>query len=391
MKVYFDNAATTSLDKEVLEAMLPYMQEHFGNPSSIHWFGRKVRAAVESARKLIAKYLNVSPSEIFFTSGGTEAINAALRCAVDTLKISRVISSKIEHHAVLHTLQAMEQEGKIRIDYVKLDKKGHVDLEELEELLASPLRPSPNGEGVGERRLVSLMHANNEIGSLLPMDRVGEMCKKYNALFHCDTTQTIAHYKLDLQNIPVDMANASAHKFHGPKGIGFMYLCSRIKFHPFIYGGHQERNMRGGTENVYGIVGMAKALEIAHRDMEKDSVYIQGLKNYMIQQLEKNIPDVQFNGDAKGGSLYTILNVSFPHTENAELLVYHLDIDGIAASSGSACTSGSNQPSHVLKEIQTAPEYSERTPVRFSFSKHNNKDEIDFCIGKLMELFVVKV
>lgn len=377
MKVYLDNAATTPLDKEVLEAMLPYMQEYFGNPSSIHSFGRKTRAAIESARKIIAKNLNVSPSEIFFTSGGTEAINTAIRCAIHELDIKHSITSKIEHHAVLHSLEALEQAGKIKLSFVNLDKKGHIDLNHLEELLSS-----------NEKSFVSLMHANNEIGNLLPLKRVGELCEKHNAVFHCDTTQTMAHYKLDLQSVHIDMANGAAHKFHGPKGIGFLYLNSRMKIKPLIYGGSQERNMRGGTENLYGIVGIGKAFEIAHRDMDVHHSHIQGLKNYMIEQLEKNIPRIEFNGDAKGSSLYTVLNILFPASENAEMMLFNLDIAGIAASGGSACTSGSNQGSHVLRAIGSD---MNRPSVRFSFSKYNTKAEIDFCIEKLKEIFLVKV
>ncbi len=377
MKVYLDNAATTALDKEVFDAMLPYMTEHFGNPSSIHSFGRKTRSGIETARKIIAKNLNVSPSEIFFTSGGTEAINTAIRCAIHDLGIKHAITSKIEHHAVLHCLEVLEKDGKIKLSFVDLDKQGHVDLKNLEALLSS-----------NDKSLVSLMHANNEIGNLLPLKKVGDLCEKYNAIFHCDTTQTMAHYKLDLQGVNVHMVNGAAHKFHGPKGVGFLYLNSKIKINPFMYGGSQERNMRGGTENLYGIVGLGKAFEIAHRDMEAHQAHIQGLKTYMIEQLEKNIPGVEFNGDAKGSSLYTVLNVHFPATENAEMMLFNLDIAGIAASGGSACTSGSNQGSHVLKNIGSD---MNRPSVRFSFSKYNTKEEIDFCLSKLKEIFLVKV
>lgn len=377
MKVYLDNAATTALDKEVFEAMLPYMQEHFGNPSSIHSFGRKTRAGIEAARKTIAKNLNVSPSEIFFTSGGTEAINMAIRCAIHDLGIKHAISSKIEHHAVLHTLEALVHAGKIKLSFVNLDKKGHIDLNHLEELLSS-----------NERSFVSLMHANNEIGNLLPIKRVGELCEKYNAVFHCDTTQTMAHYKMDLKSFHVDMVNGSAHKFHGPKGIGFLYINGNIKINPLIYGGSQERNMRGGTENLYGIVGLAKAFEVAIRDIDAHHAHVQGLKTYMVEQLKKSIPGVEFNGDAEGSSLYTVLNVLFPPTENAEMMLFNLDIAGIAASGGSACTSGSNQGSHVLKGIGSD---MNRPSVRFSFSKYNTKEEIDFCLSKLREIFLVKV
>ena len=377
MKVYLDNAATTPLDKEVLEAMLPYLQEHFGNPSSIHSFGRKTRSAIEGARKIIAKNLNVSPAEIFFTSGGTEAINTAIRRAVDDLEVKQIVTSKIEHHAVLHCAESLEHAGKIKLSFVNLDSKGHVDLNHLEQLLA-----------FDGKSLVTLMHANNEIGNLLPLKRVGEMCEKHNAIFHCDTTQTMAHYKLDLQTVSVHMVNGAAHKFHGPKGIGFLHLSNKIKINPLIYGGSQERNMRGGTENLYGIVGIGKAFEIAHRDMDMHHAHIQGLKTYMIEQLEKNIPGIEFNGDAKGSSLYTVLNVLFPPTENAEMMLFNLDIAGIAASGGSACTSGSNQGSHVLKGIGSD---MNRPSIRFSFSKYNTKDEIDFCLSKLREIFLVKV
>ena len=377
MKVYFDNAATTPLDKEVLEAMLPYMQEHFGNPSSIHSFGRKTRAAIEGSRKIIAKNLNVSPAEIFFTSGGTEAINTAIRSAVNDLGAKHIITSKIEHHAVLHCSEALEQSAKINLSFVRLDKKGHIDLDHLEELLAS-----------NKNSLVTLMHANNEIGNLLPMKRVGELCEKHNAIFHCDSTQTMAHYKMDLQSANVHMVNGAAHKFHGPKGIGFLYLSNKVKIQPLIFGGSQERNMRGGTENLYGIVGLGKAFEIAHRDMEPHHNHIQSLKFYMIELLEKSISGIDFNGDAKGSSLYTVLNVQFPKTENAEMMLFNLDIAGIAASGGSACTSGSNQGSHVLREIGSD---MNRPSIRFSFSKYNTKEEIDYCVSKLKELFLVKV
>lgn len=377
MKVYLDNAATTAIDSEVFEAMLPYMKEHFGNPSSIHSFGRKTRAGIESARKSIAKHLNVSPSEIFFTSGGTEAINTAIRCCVRDMGIKHAITSRIEHHAVLHTMEALAHSGDIKLSFVDLDAKGHVDIHHLEKLLAS-----------NERSFVSLMHANNEIGNLLPMKRVGELCEKYNAIFHSDTTQTMAHYKMDLKSVNVHLVNGAAHKFHGPKGVGFLYLSSNVKITPFIYGGSQERNMRGGTENLYGIVGLGKAFDVAIRDIDSHQAHIQGLKTYMAEQLKKNIPGISFNGDSEGSSLYTVLNVLFPPTENAEMMLFNLDIAGIAASGGSACTSGSNQGSHVLKGIGSD---MTRPSVRFSFSKYNTKEEIDFCLSKLKEIFLMKV
>ncbi len=375
-KIYLDNAATTALDREVLEAMMPYMTEHFGNPSSIHGFGRQTRAAIEGARKTIAKLLNVSPSEIFFTSGGTEANNLAIQKTIADLRITHAISSPIEHHAVGHTLEHLGHEGKIKLSYVKLKKDGHVDLEDLERLLGST-----------ERSFVSLMHANNEIGNLLPLKRVGELCAKYDAVFHSDTVQTMGHYAMDLKDLKVHFVNCAAHKFHGPKGVGFIYINSAMKISPLIHGGSQERNMRGGTENLYGIVGLAKALEIAYRDMKEHQQHIQGIKTYMIEQLENSIPGVIFNGDAKGSSLYTVLNVCFPHTPQAEMFLFNLDIAGIAASGGSACTSGSNVGSHVLRAIGAD---MTRPSVRFSFSKHTAKDEIDYTVSKLKDMFKVK-
>ncbi|MCG3166989.1 MAG: Cysteine desulfurase IscS [Bacteroidia bacterium] len=374
MKVYLDNAATTPIDEKVIEAMLPVLKEQFGNPSSIHGYGRQARAIIEKARKQVAGFLNVSPSEIFFTSGGTEADNMAIRCAVNDLGIKHAITSKIEHHAVLHTLEALEKAGSIKLSFVKLTPDGHVDLDSLEELLKN-----------NERSLVSLMHANNEIGNLIDLVKVGELCRKYNAIFHSDTVQTMAHYTFDLQKIPVDFITCSAHKFHGPKGIGFLYVNSNVRIKPLIYGGAQERNMRGGTENIYGIAGLTKAMEIALAHVNEHHNHIQGLKNYMIEQLEKNIPGVEFNGDAKGNSLYTVLNVAFPKTDIGEMLLFNLDIDGIAASGGSACSSGSQQGSHVLTEVQRD---KERPSVRFSFSKYNTKEEIDYVVGKLKGLLV---
>jgi cysteine desulfurase len=377
MKIYLDNAATTPLDPEVLNVMIPMMQKQFGNPSSIHAYGREVKAALEAARKTVARMLHASPSEIFFTSGGTEANNMAIRCTLRDLGIKHAISSPLEHHAVLHTLQEMEKEGKIKLSLVKVDGKGRIDLANLEELLAS-----------NDRSLVSLMHANNELGNLLPLKKVSELCQKYNAIFHTDTVQTMGHYAFDVQEVPVHFLTCAAHKFHGPKGVGFLYINSNIKIHPFIFGGAQERNMRGGTENVYGIIGLAKAMEIAHEHMTEHQEYIKGLKDYMVEKLKENIHGVEFNGDTLGHSLYTVLNVSFPPGDLGETLLFNLDIAGIACSGGSACSSGSNVGSHVLTAIGTSPD---RPSVRFSFSKFNTKEEIDYAVEKLKELFAVKV
>jgi cysteine desulfurase len=377
MKVYFDNAATTPIDKEVVEAMLPVMTEHFGNPSSIHAWGRQTRAMIEQARKTVARLMNCSPSEIFFTSGGTEADNMAIRCTIEGMQLKHAITSPLEHHAVLHTLETLADKGLIKLSLVKLTDNGKVDLEDLESLLKN-----------NERSFVSLMHANNEIGNLLPIKKVAEMSKKYNAIFHSDTVQTVGHYNIDLKDVPVHFINGAAHKFHGPKGIGFIYVNSEIHVAPLIFGGAQERNMRGGTENVYGIIGLAKAMEIAYSDLKKHQDYIQGLKSYMIQKLKANLPGVSFNGDAEGDSLYTVLNVCLPETDNAEMLVFNLDINGIAASAGSACSSGSNVGSHVLRAIGTD---MSRPSVRFSFSKYNTKEEIDYAVTKLKEMFPVPV
>ena len=374
MKVYLDNAATTKLDENVLKAMMPLMVEDFGNPSSIHSFGRKTRAVIETARKTVAKLLNVTPAEIFFTSGGTEADNMAINQSIATYDLKHVISSEIEHHAVEHTIKMLEKAGKVKASWVKLDDKGNVDLAHLEELLKN-----------NSRSLVSLMHANNELGTLLPLKEVGELCAKYNAIFHSDTVQTMGHYRMDLRDIKVHFVACAAHKFHGPKGVGFLYINHECKISPFIYGGAQERNMRGGTENVYGIVGLAKALEICFDEMEEHQKHIMGLKDYMREQLIKNIPGIEFNGETSHEkSLYTVLNCRFPIHPDAEMLLFNLDILGIAASGGSACSSGSNQGSHVLRGIGID---MERPSVRFSFSKYNTKEEIDFVLKNLIDLF----
>ncbi|MBK5284503.1 MAG: cysteine desulfurase, partial [Bacteroidia bacterium] len=309
--------------------------------------------------------------------GGTEANNTAIRCSIRDLGIKYAITSRIEHHAVLHTLEELEKQGKVKLSFVRLHENGHIDMEHLEKLLSD-----------NERSFVSLMHANNEIGNLLPLQDVAQLCVKYDAVFHCDTVQTVGHYEFNLRETPVHFISSAAHKFHGPKGVGFLYINSKIKIHPFIYGGSQERNMRGGTENVYGIIGMAKALEISCSSIDAHRKYITSLKEYMAESLMENIPRIKFNGDCMGKSLYTVLNVSFPATDFAEMLLFNLDISGIAASGGSACTSGSEAGSHVIKALN----YDEARPVvRFSFSKYNKKEEIDFVVEKLKELYALKV
>ncbi|QMW06089.1 cysteine desulfurase family protein [Spirosoma foliorum] len=375
--IYLDNAATTRLDPEVLEAMLPLMTEHYGNPSSIHSHGRAVRTAIEKARKTVASLLNTSPAEIFFTSGGTEADNTAIRSSIETYGLTHAITSPLEHHAVLHTLQHLAEQGTIQLSLVNIDEKGTIDLAHLEELL----RTQP-------RSLVSLMHGNNEIANLLNLNQVGELCRAYEAIFHSDTVQTMGHFRHDLQKLPVDFIVGAGHKFHGPKGVGFLYVnADRVKIHPFMYGGAQERNMRGGTENVYGIVGLAKALEIAYHDMDTHQQHITSLKRRMIEQLREKMPDVRFNGNSADvdNSLYTVLNVSLPASEMSDMLLFSLDIARISASGGSACSSGSSIGSHVLGALPGLD--SDRGYVRFSFGKYNTAEEIDYAVDTLVGLY----
>src|SRR5690554_5807268 len=378
MRIYFDNAATTAIDPEVFRVMTSVMQEHYGNPSSIHAHGREVRTLIEKSRKTVAQLLKVSPAEIFFTSGGTEADNMAIRKGIIDNGITHAISSPLEHHAVLHTLEEMEKSGQVKLSLLAVDSKGNVDLAQLEELL----KTSP-------RTLVSLMHANNEIGTLLDIERVSELCQQYNALFHCDTVQTMGHYVHDLTKVHIDFLTCAAHKLHGPKGVGFLYINHNVKIKPLLYGGAQERNMRGGTENVYGIVGLAKALEIAYEEMDQHQAHIQGLKSYMMERLSQDIPGVKFNGETDPHkSLYTVLNVCFPEMDMADMLLFNLDIAGISASGGSACSSGTNIGSHVLTAIGA---HSERPSVRFSFSKYNTKEEVDMVVSKIKEIFLHEV
>lgn len=378
MQVYFDNAATTPLDGEVFEAMKPYMLHYFGNPSSIHTHGREVRSAIERSRKQVAGLLNTSPSEIFFTSGGTEADNAAIRCGIEALGHERAITSRLEHHAVLHPLQHLEKQGKIKLDYVNLDDKGHVNLDHLETLIKDP-----------KKAFVSLMHGNNEIGNITDIEAVGEICAAHGACFHSDTVQTVGHYKHDLARLKVQSMAGAAHKFHGPKGVGFLYIHHSHKISPFIYGGAQERNMRGGTENVYGIVGLAKAMEIAYRNLAEDQQYIQKLKFRMAEKLQVQIPEISFHGDSDHPqkSLYTVLNVCLPASEDNDMLLFNLDINRISASGGSACSSGSSIGSHVLSALKTDPS---KGAIRFSFSKYNTPEEVDYVVEKLAEIYSVK-
>lgn len=371
-RIYFDNAATTAMDQDVLSAMMPYMTEKFGNPSSIYSYGRETKMAIENARKSVARILHANPGEIFFTSGGTESSNTSIHASVRDLGCKRIISSPIEHHATLHTVEYLHKTGQAALSFVKLTPNGHVDMQSLEELLAAST----------DKALVTLMHANNEIGNLLDVKAVGELCSKYNAIFHCDMVQTIGHYPINLHDIYIHFASSAGHKFHGPKGVGILYVNEEIKIQPLLNGGAQERNMRAGTENLYGIVGYAKALEMATERYEQDSQYIQELKQYMIAQLRNTFPNILLNGDAEGNSLYTVLNVGFPMTEKSDMLLFNLDMAGICVSGGSACSSGANSISHVIKELY--PENAaDIVPIRFSFCRHNTKAEVDTVVAKL--------
>ena len=375
MTVYFDNAATTPLDPEVLDAMLPFMREHYGNPSSIHGHGRQVRAAIENARKTIAHLINAAPAEISFTSGGTEADNYAAFGSVRTLGLRHAITSPLEHHAVLHTLQALEKSGDIELSYVRHDERGRFDLAHLEELLATH-----------PRTFVSLMQANNEIGNLNDIETIGNICARHDAVFHTDTVQTMGHYRHDVQQLKNHFLVGSAHKFHGPKGVGFLYRRSGLLVEALIHGGSQERNQRAGTENVYGIVGLAKALEIAYRGMAEHQQHIQSLKDRFIAKLQREIEGVEFNGTSAevGQSLYTVLNVSLPPSDLNEMLLFNLDINRVSVSGGSACTSGANAGSHVLTALGCDPN---RGAIRFSMSKYNTAEEVDYAVEQLAKMY----
>jgi cysteine desulfurase len=361
---------------EIIEMMSGMMKTNFANPSSVHSFGRESKIIVESARKSIANLLNTSPGSIFFTSGGTEADNMAIKCGINDHNISHAITSKLSHHAVLFPLEDLAAEGKIQLSYIDIDENGVVSLSHLKELLKN-----------NPRTFVSIMHANNEIGTIQDLKQIGEICKEYNAIFHSDTVQTIAHYPFDMQELNVDFMAASAHKFHGPKGIGFVYISENIQIKPLLRGGGQERNMRAGTENIYGIAALAMAMEMAYEHLEEEVKYIKGLKKYMMKKLQTELNDVQFYGKCTDldNSLYTVLSCHFPETDIAEMLLFNLDILGIACSGGSACASGGSKSSHVLSGIN--PE-SKRPGIRFSFSKYNTKEDIDFAIDKLKSLFL---
>ncbi len=376
-KVYFDSAATTKLRNEVIYCMSEALKTEFGNPSSTHSYGRSSKSLLENCRKEIAKLFNAQPSEIIFTSGGTEADNLVLQGCVQNLGVNRIISSKIEHHAVLHTIDELEQHHEIQVDYVALDDCGHVDYDHLETLLQSN----------GNNTLVSLMHVNNEIGNMLDLKRVANLCKEYGALFHSDTVQSIGHFELDFTDVPIDFAAVAAHKFHGPKGAGFAFVRKDKAIKPLIHGGAQERGLRAGTEAVYAIAGMTEALKIAYRNLEEERTYITGIKDYFKERLTSEIPGVSFNGgcDDNMNSTYTLLNVCLPVSEQkAMMLLFQLDLKGIACSQGSACQSGSSSGSHVLNEILSEEE-NKKPSVRFSFSSFNTKEEVDYVVDVLKD------
>ncbi len=377
-QVYLDNAATTAIREEVITAMAAVMHSNFGNASSSHSFGRSAKAIIEKSRKAIASYLKVSAGEIVFTSGGTEADNLILRSAVRDLGVEEIITTKIEHHAVLNTLEQLQKEYNLSVQYLKLEADGSINPAQLESLLANS----------NKKQLVSLMHINNEIGNLLNIEQVSIMCKTYGALMHTDAVQSVGHYKLDLQDLQVDFLAASAHKFHGPKGVGFAFIRKNSGLKPIIFGGEQERGLRAGTESIHNIVGLEVALKLAYENLEKETEYIKGLKQYFIEKIKNNIPNVFFNGASENleSSSYTMVNVRLPiPASKAAMILFQLDLKGIACSKGSACQSGSNQVSHVLFEILNAEDL-QKPSLRFSFSLHNTTEEIDYVISVLKEM-----
>ena len=374
MKVYLDNAATTPIASEVIEEIQPYLNNYFGNPSSTHAFGRKTKNAIEINRKKIADLIQAKNNEIIFTSGGTEADNMALRCAVFDLNVKRIITTKIEHHAVLHTAECLRDQENVEIIFLATDHNGNPDLVQLESILNDKVNT-----------LVTLMHANNEISTLLPIKKVASICAKHkHVYFHSDTVQTMGHYSFNLSETPIDFLTCSAHKLHGPKGVGFLYVNQKISLNPLITGGSQERKNRGGTENLYGIVGLGKAMEMAYENLASHQKHIQDLKSFMKKELEKIDQRISFNGETSPEkSLYTVLNVCFPADVCNSMLLFSLDIHGIAASGGSACSSGSNQGSHVLAEL---PHQENCQSVRFSFSRFNTQEDVEFTIEKIRSI-----
>ena len=374
MNVYLDNAATTPVLPEVAQAMLPFLTEYFGNPSSSHAFGRKTKSALEQSRRTIARLLNCSPSEIFFTSGGTEADNLAMHAAIHDLGCKHIITSAIEHSAVIKTAEIMAKQFGLKLSLVKLDAAGNVDMQHLENLLST-----------NEKSFVTLMHANNEIANLLNLKEVSALCQSHNAILHSDTVQTMGHYAFDMQDLHIHFLNASAHKFHGPKGVGFIYINKKVKINPDITGGGQERGVRGGTENISGVVGMAKALELCYNDLDEHKTYVSELKQFMASELESSIPELVFNGNSRNvDSLYTVLNITLPPTSNSDMFLFLLDLEGVACSGGSACSSGASKGSHVLDAIGALKPGC--ASIRFSFSRLNTREEVLFALEKVKSI-----
>ncbi len=368
-KIYLDNAATTAIRPEVIQEMVRVLQDNYGNASSSHSFGRSSKNELETSRKSIAKLLGCSAQEIIFTANATEASNWILRNAVTNLQVKRIITSKIEHHATLYTVKYLEAAFGLEVDYVKIQPNGTVDISHLVELLSKETKT-----------LVSLMHVNNEIGSVLDLAKVGRICRQFNALFHSDTVQSVGKTELNLHELEVDFAVASAHKFYGPKGVGFAYVKKGIVLQPMFYGGEQEKGLRAGTEATHQIVGMTKALELSYQNLEVERDFILDLKNYCITQLQSNFPDFKINGM---DTFYNILNVLLPFSEEkTAMLLFHLDMKGIAVSRGSACQSGSPKPSHVLAEMLTGADLK-KPSLRISFSHYNTKEDIDIFINEL--------
>ncbi len=373
-RVYLDNAASTFIEPAVLEAMLPYFQEFQGNPSSSHYHGRIVKNALETARKTVAELLNAKPSEIFFTSGGTEADNMAIFGCIEQYDIKHIISSKLEHHAITHTIEYLEKKGFVQAHWLENDALGRLNFTQLEQLLKQY-----------KNVLVVLMHGNNEIGNLLNLEQVSELCKSHNAFFLSDTVQTMGHYPIDAKKLELTFFCGAGHKFHGPKGVGFLYVNQNVKIPCYIHGGSQERNLRAGTENLPGIIGLVKALEISVQNQEKNYQHIKQLKQYFMQKMKEIIPDVAFNGDIEN-SMVSVLNVRFPSSEYEDMLLFQLDIQGISASAGSACTSGSTVGSHVLRALGLS-ENEVKNSVRFSFSRFNTQQDIDYVLNVLEKMF----
>ena len=373
MRVYLDNAATTPLHPEVLKAMLPYLEHNFGNPSAQYEEGRTVKSAIETACKQLTSHLKVTPGEIIFTSGGTESNNMALQSAVNDQKVRRIITTTIEHHCVAHTVEYLRNSRDIDVIELQVDSKGYIDIAELERYLSD----------TSSKTLVSIMHGNNEIGTMQDIETISTLCKQYSALFHSDTVQTFGHYPFDLSSLELDYISASAHKFHGPKGIGFLYIKKSLKGKPLLHGGGQERNMRAGTENVVGIIGMGKAISIAYDNMDIDRAHILSVKKYAIDRLKNTIADIEFNGDIEG--LYTVLSLSLPSTSLGDLMLFKLDMEGISASSGSACSSGATTTSHVMQAIQMP---KGRHTLRVSFSKFNTQKDIDRLAEVLERIYL---